>query len=1316
MSAVLRPDRSGRRIVLAAVLAMIAVLGCSVAQARAAAITDLGPTTQVGTPIAINSNDQVLSADVATQTGESPVVWSNGDITTLNALPLDPGATSGYAMAAGINDSGTVVGTDCEEVGSYQGPCQIVTWPNGSTTPQALSLTALDPSPNDDNPAADYGYSIDDQGDIGGRATFGGSNAQTDGVYAPGGTSPELLKSGSGADLGVYALSDSAGLAYGTTAQFADGGNQLFGVGMTNPQGTDVCDTPIGSSRVMASDGAFVGDLWQASTGCTTTPVLQLPGGQPSPLLLGGANPSAVGVAGVNAAHTVVGWIIGQTGYVATMWPVGDEPVDLNTLLPANSGWTLMTASAINDAGDIVGYGTLNGVNAAYLLKLSGINASITLSGPGNAPLTGAATAVGKQLVATVTVTALASNPGPVTALAADPSLSVSPSSALTLVSGPSPASIDGTTLQPGQSFIYTDTYTIAGTGNVGLSAAVTGTSDGVHVSANASATAALGAPLAVSVAWLQKNGAPIVLSEPGQAPRPDTIRLADTDDGEVPQTVTAQVTITNSIGIEQDNVSMNGIPPFSYANLADANQQVPASVTAGPIPAAFPTTLAPGASVVVTYTVSISDNGSFVFSPQVLSSDAQASGTNVSQGAGTITALPTALLYFHIDQSSIPTIPVTSGNVAELTGTVTNRSLTQSIDVDAIEPTIVGNGGGGIPTDDGAAPRADGYQPLAAGIIKPGATIDFHAAVQTAEDGGTRATLTYAPTGFLVNADGSETALTATQIRIGAGSGSLEFPIDDSAAAVDPTFSTLADGFTKAFTMNAASWVMSSFNGVKSLVTNFPTIAGHAVVATAGAAASTVHFLAGVEFNVLFWSSMDDNQKQAFRNEIADDIEPYVNGIQSLPDKVSTAITDYFTKLQTAYQTGNWQTLGEMAGTVAGSGLPEVAATLLTDATFSAIGRLGAKAATSTISLAQKLREAEIVKVGVKTLAGLKEGDNLLAKSGQALSDIYGIGKREVAQLQYWAKERGLLISVRSRNPESIKWIEKFKAVVKPELIKIKNVDSIDTKFLGYLGEDLGSVVFAQPLTEAEVDARIAAATSALDPADAAAIKTAVLKRYADRVEEWKKYDATYKKYAEAHRVNIGFDTQAQGIIGPNQAINRRFALDPASSKSLLGTRPGGTQYYRVMLGDGSGGLGTLRRVTGDIDVVAITRADGSILSAPERAQLYIDLQKGIGMQHGESLSWLLNGDFIFKTKLSLLADHLPTNELLAVFGPDGSCRAAAINAALTIFDTTTNTVVLHLNGAFAAIKPAYSRYVAVGLARIGAHLNPVNPIPNGE
>ena len=69
----------------------------------------------------------------------------------------------------------------------------------------------------------------------------------------------------------------------------------------------------------------------------------------------------------LNAGSQVVG--TSQNGPVkrATRWQSG-QPTDLNTLLPAYSGWVLTEARAINDHGQIAGVGLFGGHRRAFLL------------------------------------------------------------------------------------------------------------------------------------------------------------------------------------------------------------------------------------------------------------------------------------------------------------------------------------------------------------------------------------------------------------------------------------------------------------------------------------------------------------------------------------------------------------------------------------------------------------------------------------------------------------------------------------------------------------------------------------------------------------------------------------------------------------------------------------------------------------------------------------------------------------------------------------------------------------------------------------
>jgi probable HAF family extracellular repeat protein len=71
----------------------------------------------------------------------------------------------------------------------------------------------------------------------------------------------------------------------------------------------------------------------------------------------------------INSAGTVVGLsTIQNASYHAFISTNGRKMQDLNSLIPVGTGWVLQDGAAINDAGQIAGYGTLNGQLHAFLL------------------------------------------------------------------------------------------------------------------------------------------------------------------------------------------------------------------------------------------------------------------------------------------------------------------------------------------------------------------------------------------------------------------------------------------------------------------------------------------------------------------------------------------------------------------------------------------------------------------------------------------------------------------------------------------------------------------------------------------------------------------------------------------------------------------------------------------------------------------------------------------------------------------------------------------------------------------------------------
>ena len=82
---------------------------------------------------------------------------------------------------------------------------------------------------------------------------------------------------------------------------------------------------------------------------------------------------------GINNNGQIVGSYGFSSGIVHAFMYESGSMVDLNSLLPANSGWVLTDALRINDAGQIIGLGTLNGVDSVFELTLAPVPSTIGL-------------------------------------------------------------------------------------------------------------------------------------------------------------------------------------------------------------------------------------------------------------------------------------------------------------------------------------------------------------------------------------------------------------------------------------------------------------------------------------------------------------------------------------------------------------------------------------------------------------------------------------------------------------------------------------------------------------------------------------------------------------------------------------------------------------------------------------------------------------------------------------------------------------------------------------------------------------------------
>jgi uncharacterized membrane protein len=317
----LRMSLGAARVLVLAALAS-AAFGFA-GTARAATIVDLGANF---VPTSLNNQDVVAGN---TPNNDSCEIWQGGTTTPL-------GLAGSFCSAKGVNDSGTVVGSANAGVFTWKAPGP---------------ATILDPG----------GFGGTSAGiDTAGRTAFyqcypspcGPQTNPVRGFYVLPGGSPSPLPGSSG-PTNYWNMQVSGIGNAGIVGDYL--GNPVFwpasAGGYTGPNPIDV--EPRFLSRPINNVGDIVGQntnsfhnvLRVASNGSETE--------------LGTLSPQAV-----NDSDQVVG---SDNGHAA-LWAAGTK-TDLNTLVSAGSGWVLQSAVNINDNGDVVGTGTLNGVSHGFLLK-----------------------------------------------------------------------------------------------------------------------------------------------------------------------------------------------------------------------------------------------------------------------------------------------------------------------------------------------------------------------------------------------------------------------------------------------------------------------------------------------------------------------------------------------------------------------------------------------------------------------------------------------------------------------------------------------------------------------------------------------------------------------------------------------------------------------------------------------------------------------------------------------------------------------------------------------------------------------------------
>jgi probable HAF family extracellular repeat protein len=304
----------------------------------------LGPMNQA---LGLNGYGLVVGGSTTPTTSEQPFFDNNG---VVQWLPLFGGESlGGGGYATGINNSNVITGS--AETGSGYGHAfsfdgtnlvDLGTFGGQQSSGAAINASGAIVGSADDanNEARAFLYA---NGKMTNLDTFGGANSVATAINT------------TGQVVGFAAFPPGAVIGF---LYYPGASNQTLG----NLGG------PVCQPYAINDAGQIAGEAGTAAG--YNHAFLSLQGFMVDLGTLGGFNSAALGM---NNYGQIVGWSENdQLQDHAFLWQ-NDVMYDLNELIPTNSGWTLQYATAINDAGQIVGYG-LNGSDEndqAFLLTLA---------------------------------------------------------------------------------------------------------------------------------------------------------------------------------------------------------------------------------------------------------------------------------------------------------------------------------------------------------------------------------------------------------------------------------------------------------------------------------------------------------------------------------------------------------------------------------------------------------------------------------------------------------------------------------------------------------------------------------------------------------------------------------------------------------------------------------------------------------------------------------------------------------------------------------------------------------------------------------
>jgi hypothetical protein len=407
----------------------------------------------------------------------------------------------------------------------------------------------------------------------------------------------------------------------------------------------------------------------------------------------------------------------------------------------------------------------------------------------------------------------------------------------------------------------------------------------------------------------------------------------------------------------------------------------------------------------------------------------------------------------------------------------------------------------------------------------------------------------------------------------------------------------------------------------------------------------------------------------------------------------INKEMTSYLSNIYANWLVGNWQgAAAEMTKTATETGLtvasfiPEVGTCLMAKSS-KFLGALNAARGAAFDKAAEAIGSLDGIIGWSTALEKLNDFAIGMRMTYQQLAQLYGLTPAQVNWLRTFAEENQVIITVRSRAAQAIKFLEEG-AVLKPEQIKIKSVSWLDAQYLGYRQSNVGMVVLRSPISKEQLTANL--------------LKGGVKEGSATWNDAFKLLD---QRVSEFDHAPGGFTSGSGGYYKDLEAaakeskITLRWNVEQNSVNPDVATNTY-TEYNFRLHDDGDGNYlpqfqyeaagpclppaclpGGWRSVTGDIDFLSMTDVNGKGLSAAKRVELYQKLagNNPVHMLHPAADTWTIGDDFWFDDK----ENEFDRAGIVPQFTPNGSMPTAVkFNPATSYFKSADNYRVGFFSG----------------------------------